>query len=77
MAARTRSSYPNQAFGYWRGAPLAGGQGSGAGMANQGVGILPAGMNGLAGSWEPSVLYLLGLVVVEMFAFHLIGRLLK
>ncbi len=46
-------------------------------MANQGVGILPAGMNGLAGSGEPSVLYLLGLVVVEMFAFHLIGRLLK
>ena len=77
MAQATRGSYPNGAFGYWRGMPMAGGSGSGMGQANQGAGLLSQGLGGAVSGWEPSVLYLLGLVIAEMIAFHLIGRILK
>ena len=77
MAAATRGSYPNGAFGYWRGQPLAGGSGSGMGQANQGAGLLSQGLGSVTSGWEPTVLYMLGLIVVEMIAFHVVGRLLK
>ncbi len=78
--AATRASMPNPSFGVWRGETLAGGSGSGMGQANSGAGVLSQGLGSvgnLAGAWEPSVLYLLGFVLVEMIAFHVIGRLLK
>ncbi len=77
MAAQTRSSYPNGSFGYWRGQPLAGGSGSGMGQANSGVGRLSQGLGSVSTGWEPTVLYLIGAIVVEMIVFHVIGRLLK
>ncbi len=74
-----RAAAPNASFGYWRGGGEAQGSGSGMGQANQGAGLLGQGIGAIGGNggWEPSVLYLLGLVVIEMIAFHLIGRLLK
>lgn len=81
MAQQSRNMMPNGSFGYWRGSDIqAGGTGSGMGQANQGTGVLSQGLGSigdLAGGWEPSVLYLLGFVVLEMIAFHLLGRLLK
>ena len=77
MAQATRGAYPNAAFGYWRGMPMAGGSGSGMGQANQGTGLLSQGLGSVAGGWEPSVLYLLGLIVAEMVVFHIIGRVLR
>jgi hypothetical protein len=29
------------------------------------------------GQWEPSVLYLLGFIIVEMVVFHVLSRVLK
>jgi len=81
MAYPVRNANPNSSFGYWRGSDLqAGGTGSGMGQANSGTGVLSQGFGSvgqLASSWEPSVLYLLGFVVLEMIAFHILGRLLK
>ena len=78
--AYDRSAYPNQAFGVWRGSefsyPKAG---SGMGTNTQGVGRLSAGQGfaGLTGDWHPTVLYLLGLIVVEMIVFGFLGKILK
>ncbi len=79
MAMASRAQYPNSAFGYWRGQPMAGGSGSGMGQANAGAGVLSQGLGsiGTGGGWEPSILYLLGLVVVEMVVFGFIGRALS
>ena len=80
MAYPVRNTNPNQAYGYWRGQPEAGGSGSGMGQANSGAGVLSQGLgsvSSMAGGWEPSVLYLLAFVVLELVAFHILGRLLK
>jgi hypothetical protein len=76
---QTRAGYPNASFGIWRGSDIqAGGTGSGMGQADSGVGTLTQGFGSLsAGNWEPSVLYLLGFIVVEMVVFHILGRILK
>ena len=76
------ASYPNPAFGYFRGVgsegPLAGGQGSMAGPKLQGLGFLSQGQ-GAAGSsgWTPTILYLIGFVIVEMIVVHLMSRMLR
>jgi hypothetical protein len=44
----------------------------GTGMLSQGIGAVTGG-----GSWEPTILYLFGLVVLEMVVFHVLGRVLK
>lgn len=68
--------------GYWRGGgseiPLAQGQGSGYGQANQGVGILPpgSGAQGTSG-WTPTIIYLFIFVAVELVAVKCLERLLK
>ena len=76
---QTRSGYPNASFGIWRGSDIqAGGTGSGMGQADSGTGMLTQGFGNITGGgWEPSVIYLLGFVVVEMVVFHLVSRLLK
>jgi len=76
-------SRPTSAFGYWRGGmsdgPLAQGQGSGMGLKNQGLGLLSAGQGpaGGGGGWEPTVVYLLLLIVAEMIVFGVISRVLR
>jgi hypothetical protein len=74
-----RAGYPNASFGLWRGSDIqAEGTGSGMGQANSGVGTLTQGFGSISvGQWEPSVLYLLGFIVVEMVLFHVLSRLLK
>jgi hypothetical protein len=48
------------------------------GQSNQGTGLLSQGVGGMTGgSWEPSIPFLLGLVLAEMVLFHLLGRVLK
>jgi hypothetical protein len=77
------SSYPSSAFGYWRGGgsdgnPLWQGQGSGMGLKTQGLGVFSAGQGAPGGGgWEPTVLYLLLLVVAEMIVFGFIARALR
>lgn len=75
------ASFPNSSFGVWRGGgdALAGGTGSGMGQANQGTGMLSQGIGAVSGggSWEPTILYLFGLMVAEMVLFHILGRVLK
>lgn len=75
-------SRPSSSFGYWRGGgseiPLAGGQGSGMGQKNSGAGLLSQGQGIMSGGdWHPTVIYLLILVVAEMFVFGFIARALR
>jgi hypothetical protein len=73
-----RASLPNQSMGYWRGAPLAGGSGSGMGQADAGAGVLNQGFGApTAGNWHPTVLYMVGLLIAEMIVFGVLGRVLK
>ena len=79
---QTRASLPPQGYGYWRGSaglsgPPSGGKGE-IGMATQGVGMASQGTVRAAGQdWHPTILYLLGLTVLEMIVFGIIGRALK
>ena len=76
---------PTSSFGYWRGggtdgSPLWKGQGSGYGPKVQGVGIFQQGqgtVTGAASGWEPTVIYLLLLIVAEMVVFGFISRALR
>ena len=76
-------AYPNSAFGYWRAgsgpeAPLYGGQGSMAGQSSYGVGFLSQGQgSAMGGGWDPTIVYLLIMVVVEMIIFGFISRALR
>ena len=66
-------------LGYWRGSGTnAGITGLGGNMPNTSSGIFsaPSG-TGSGGGWEPSVLYLLLLIVAEMFVFGFISRMLR
>jgi len=66
---------PPQHQGYYRGEPHAGGQGSMAGPAMQGVGISAAGQSGSYGGWHPTVVYIGILVLAEMAVFGWLSRL--
>lgn len=70
-------SNPSSSFGYYRGSPLAGGQGSGQGVNMAGTSVFSAGQGSNAGGatgWSPTILYLFALIVAEMFIFAFIGR---
>jgi hypothetical protein len=71
------SAYPTSSFGYYRGAPLAGGQGSGMGPNMAGVGIFSAGTGTSAAgtsNWSPTILYLFGLIILEMVVFGFLAK---
>ena len=77
-----RFSYPGGDQGFTRpGMDFQyGGSGSGMGVPAQGTASLGQGLGpigSMAGGWEPSVLYLIGLVIGEMIAFHILSRVLK
>jgi hypothetical protein len=47
-------------------------------MATQGVGMASQGTVNVGGQdWHPTILYLIGLVIAEMFVFGFLGRVLK
>lgn len=72
-------AYPTASFGYYRGAPQYMGEGSGMGGTVAGNGQFAAGQGpaGQASGWEPSILYLFGLIVVEMIVFGILSRHLR
>ena len=72
-------AYPNSSFGYYRGAPLYGGGAQGGGgqgpnMAGTNVFAQGQGPTGQATGWNPTILYMFGLIVVEMVVFGIIAR---
>jgi hypothetical protein len=69
---------PTSSFGYYRGAPVVGGdigsqgpQMAGSNVFSQGQG---ADTNSSGSSWSPTLLYLFVLVLVEMFVFGIVAR---
>jgi len=71
-------SLPTSSFGYYRGAPIVGGEGSGMGPNVSGGNVFSAGQGSNTtaggGAWSPTILYLFVLILVEMFIFAFIAR---
>lgn len=71
-------SRPTSSFGYYRGSPVFGGDGSGQGVEMAGTNVFSAGSGTQSGaggtSWTPTILYLFVLIVLEMFVFAMIAR---
>jgi hypothetical protein len=69
---------PSAAFGYYRGAPLytpSGGIGMPSGPIQQGLGVMSQGQGAPGSSgWHPTIIYLLGLVIVETILFGFLVR---
>lgn len=72
---------PTSSFGYYRGAPQVGGgaqSGGGQGISMAGTNVFsqgqgPASSAGSSG-WNPTLLYLFGLIIGEMIIFGIIAR---
>lgn len=71
-------AYPSSSYGYYRGSPIVGGEGSGMGNNVSGSNVFSAGQGSMtssgSGSWTPTILYLFVLILVEMFVFAFIAR---
>lgn len=70
-------SRPTASFGYYRGNPLYGNDGSNQGVDMAGSNVFSAGQgtdSATGGAWTPTVLYLFVLIIVEMFVFAFIAR---
>jgi hypothetical protein len=68
---------PSSSFGYYRGWPIYGGDGSGQGVEMAGSNVFSAGQgtnSATGGTWTPTILYLFVLIIVEMFVFAFIAR---
>lgn len=68
---------PTQSYGYYRGWPIYGGDGSGQGVEMAGSNVFSAGQGPTSSqgtSWTPTILYLFVLVIVEMFIFAFVAR---
>jgi hypothetical protein len=67
---------PSAHAGYWRGAfdwPEIGGAGPQMPSLNI-PGLSSTATPGMAGNWHPTVLWMLGFVVAELFAFHFLSK---
>lgn len=72
-----RFSKPCSSYGYYRGWPIYGGDGSGMGPEVSGSNVFSAGQGSTqnaAGGWTPTILYLFVLILIEMFVFAIIAR---
>jgi hypothetical protein len=68
---------PTSSFGYYRGWPIYGGDGSGMGVEMAGSNVFSAGQgtqSDTQSAWTPTLLYLFVLIIVEMFVFAFIAR---
>lgn len=67
---------PSSSFGYYRGWPIYGGDGSGMGVEMAGSNVFSAGQgsNSATSSWTPTILYLFVFIIVEMFVFAFIAQ---
>lgn len=67
-----------QSFGYYRGTPYYQGSGAGTGGNVAGTGKFAQGQGPVTGAmpdtWNPTILYLIMLVVAEMFVFGWLSR---
>lgn len=75
-------AYPGGDQGYTRPGNdfVFGGTGGGTGVPAQGTSRLAQGLGSIGsmgGQWEPSVIYILGLIIAEMIFFHILSRVLK
>ena len=82
MGRATWANQPNPSFGYYQGVPegpFTGGQGSMAGPKAMGLGFFSAGQGApaSAGSWDPTIVYLILLTIGEMVVFGVISRILR
>lgn len=70
------ASAPSSSFGYYRGTPYWGNDGSGKGPDVQGNSAFAAGQGsgGISQQWEPSIPFLLGMVVLEMIVFAWLAK---
>jgi hypothetical protein len=72
-------SAPTSSFGYYRGAPLYGGGANGGGgsgpqMAGTNVFSQGQGPTGTSSEWSPTILYMFGLIILEMIVFGILSR---
>lgn len=71
-------AYPTSSFGYYRGAPQAGGgaqSGGGNGPAMAGNNTFAAGQGPQSQTgWSPTILYMIGLIIGEMIVFGILAR---
>ena len=68
---------PSSSYGYYRGWPIYGGDGSGMGVEMAGSNVFSQGQGNIAGTgsgWSPTILYLFVLIILEMFVFAFIAR---
>ncbi len=70
---------PTASFGYYRGSPTyLGGAQAGGGYGNQMAGTSTfaqgQGPTGNTGQWTPTILYLIGLIILEMVVFGILAR---
>jgi hypothetical protein len=80
--ASFRVSSPDNTIGYYRGSAdghRVGNQGSGQGsdMAGSNTTLNASNFKGSMGKWHPTVLWMLGLVLAEVFAMGLMRKLTK
>jgi hypothetical protein len=70
------ASAPSSSFGYYRGTPYWGNDGSGKGPDVQGNSAFAAGQGsgGISQTWEPSIPFLLGMVILEMIVFAWLAK---
>lgn len=74
-------SAPTSSFGYYRGAPQVGGgaqSGGGQGPVMAGTNTFSQGQGPVGGQggtgWNPTILYLIALIILEMVVFGIIAR---
>lgn len=71
-------SYPTSSFGYYRGNPLYGNEGSQQGVNMAGSDVFSSGQGtqtgGAGAAWTPTILYLFVFIIVEMFVFAFLAR---
>jgi hypothetical protein len=69
------ASSPTSSWGYYRGTPYYGGDGSGMGQNVAGNSAFASGQGVTSDTgWEPSIPFLLGFIVLEMVIFAYLGR---
>lgn len=69
-------SNPTSSFGYYRGSPMYGGQGSGNGPTVSGTGQFAQGTGPVnsTNQWNPTILYMFALIIAEMVIFGFLAR---
>lgn len=67
---------PTSSFGYYRGVPYYGGSGSGYGPNGAGNGVFAQGQGPVnnTSQWNPTILYMFALIILEMVVFGFLSK---